>query len=261
VGGRKLTDQIFTHFAWKPRIRSFRCFTFAGFYAFIALARSMPPIPIMEKQLEKLMVPLLLVTALQLHGQSYVYDQESATTPEIVDYDSLIISRQMLMQSFVPTLSSIDFVQLEITDYPDSSTSGASLSVALWSGSIQAPTFITGTGRVSLPANFNNDGIGTSGIATFNFATTISLTPEETYYIEPVEIIGDNIWSVAVTDNTYPYGQLYGGATAFTPTTDLWFREGVIVPEPSELALWTIGGLLIAGVLRFKGEIQPQLAF
>jgi len=191
-----------------------------------------------------------------LHGQSYIYDQESATTPETVDYDNLYISSQMLMQSFVPTLSSIDFVQLEITDYPDSSTSGAKLAVGIYSGSPSAPILLGASELVSLPDNFHNDGIAYSGIATFDFANAISLTPGETYYIVPAQVTGDDVWSVAVTDNTYPNGGLYG----FTGT-DLWFREGETVPEPSEWALWTIGGLLIAGVLRFKGEMQPQLTF
>jgi hypothetical protein len=215
----------------------------------------------MDNPLYKFAVSLLLATALQLHGQSYIYDQESATTPETVDYDNLYISSQMLMQSFVPTLSSIDFVQLEITDYPDSSTSGAKLAVGIYSGSPSDSTLLASSELVSLPANFNNDGIGTSGIATFYFATAISITPEEIYYIEPVKITGDDLWSAAVTGNTYALGQLYDDANSLTPRTDLWFREGETVPEPSELALWTIGGLLIAGVLRFKGEMQPQLTF
>jgi len=209
----------------------------------------------MKNTLDKLLIPLLLATALRLHGQgTLVYDQESASAPLTINYDSFVISRMMLYESFVPTLSSIDFVQLEISDYPDSSTSGASLSVALWSGSPQHPTFIGGTERVALPANFHNDGIQDSGVVTFNFATSISLTPGETYYLTPVEITGDNVWSVAVTDDTYPNGGLYG-----FDGTDLWFREGETVPEPSDLALWTSGGLLIAGILGFKRRKQQQL--
>jgi hypothetical protein len=210
----------------------------------------------MDNPLYKFAVSLFLATALQLHGQGYVYDQQSATTPLYINYDTFDISRMMLYESFVPTLSSIDFVQLEISDYPDSSTSGAKLAVGIYSGSPSAPTFLGSSELVSLPANFRNDGIEDSGIVTFDWATAISLTPGQTYYIVPVQITGDNAWSVAVTDNTYPNGGLYG----FTGT-DLWFREGETVPEPSEWALWTIGGLLIAGVLRFKGEMQPQFTF
>jgi hypothetical protein len=212
----------------------------------------------MPNNSQKLTAIIFLATALQLHGQGYVYtyDQQSATTPETVNYDSFVINRLMLMQAFVPTLSSIDFVQLELTDYPDTSTSGATLSVALYSGSPQDPTLIGGTERVVLPTNFNNDGIAHSGVATFYFETPITLTPGETYYLSPVEITGDDIWSVAVTENTYPNGKLYAGGAPITPTTDLWFREGIeTVPEPSDLSLWAIGGLLMA---RFFWEMPPS---
>jgi hypothetical protein len=209
----------------------------------------------MKKYFEKLLVSLVLATALQMHGQGYVFDQQSDSTPETINYDSFVISRMMLYESFVPTLSSIDFVQLEISDYPDSNTNGATLSVALWSGTPQDPTFIGGTESVHLPANFHNDGIAYSGVATFYFATAITLTPGETYYMVPVEITGDDVWSVAVTDDTYSNGGLYG-----FDGTDLWFREGIeTVPEPSDLALWTSGGLLIAGILGLKGKMQQQL--
>jgi hypothetical protein len=211
----------------------------------------------MKNNLDKLAVALCLATALRLHGQGVVYDQQSDSTPETANYDSLIISRQLLMQAFVPTLSSIGFVQLELTDYPDTSTSGATISVAIYSGSPQDPTLIGGTERVQLPTNFHNDGIAYSGIADFYYATPIALTPGQTYYISPVEITGDNVWSVAVTDNTYQYGQLYGGGTPFTPTTDLWFREGIVAtPEPSDLALLAMGGLLVAGILGLKGKMH-----
>jgi hypothetical protein len=62
---------------------------------------------------------------------------------------------------------------------------------------------------VYLPPNFNNDQIGFSGVTNFYFATPITLTPSQTYYLEPLEITGDHVWSVAVTDNTYPYVSLY----------------------------------------------------
>jgi hypothetical protein len=212
----------------------------------------------MQKSLQKLTAIIFLAMALQLHGQGYVYtyDQQSATTPLNINYDTFDISRLALMQSFVPTLSSIGFVQLEISDYPDSSTSGATFSVALYSGSMQDLTLIGGTERVDLPANFNNDGIAYSGVATFYFASSITLTPGDTYYLGVVEITGDSLWSVAVTGDTYSNGQLYGGGYPFRPTTDLWFREGIeTVPEPSDLALWAMGGVLMA---RFFWEMPPS---
>jgi hypothetical protein len=216
----------------------------------------------MQNTSQKLTAIILLATALQLHGQGYVYvyDQQSATTPETINYDSFVINRLMLMQAFVPTLSSIDFVQLEISDYPDSNTSGAKIGVEVCSGSPTDLTLLGTSELVFLPANFHNDGIDYSGVATFYFATAITLNPGETYYIVPAEITGDDVWSVAVTGNTYSNGQLYGGGAPFVPTTDLWFREGIeTVPEPSDLALWAMGGVLMTGILGFKGRMKQQL--
>ena len=204
----------------------------------------------MRKIFLKLAAAIFLATALQARAQgTLVFDQQSATTPEKANYDSFALYIQPLYDSFVPTLSSIGFVQLELTDDPDSNTSGAAISVALYSGSPQYPTFLGGTERVYLPPNFNNDQIGNSGVTNFYFATSIALTPGQTYYLVPLEITGDHVWSVAVTDNTYPNGGLYG-----FDGTDLWFREGIVTPEPSVLALWALGGLLI---VRF-GEAMPH---
>jgi hypothetical protein len=204
----------------------------------------------MRKIFLKLAAAIFLATALQARAQgTLVFDQQSATTPEKANYDSFALYIQPLYDSFVPTLSSIGFVQLELTDDPDSNTSGAAISVALYSGSPQYPTFLGGTERVYLPPNFNNDQIGNSGVTNFYFATSIALTPGQTYYLVPLEITGDHVWSVAVTDNTYPNGGLYG-----FDGTDLWFREGIVIPEPSVLALWALGGLLI---VRF-GEAMPH---
>jgi hypothetical protein len=195
---------------------------------------------------------LCLTTSLYAHGQGFVYDQQSANAPEKTNYDSFALYIQPLMQAFVPTLSSIGFVQLELMDYPDTSTTGARIGVALYSGSPSAPTLLGTTDLLYLPPNFNNDQIGYSGVADFTFAAPVALTPGQTYFLEPDEVTGDDVWSVAVTDNTYQYGQLYGDGHPFTPPVDLWFREGVTVPEPPDCALLTMAGLLIAGILGKK---------
>jgi len=214
----------------------------------------------MKDTLGKLAVALCLATALQLHGQGFVYDQQSATTPLTINYDNFALYIQPLYEEFVPTLSSIGLVQLELTDYPDTSTTGARMCVGLYSGSPGNFTLMGTTTIVYLPANFHNDGIVNSGVTNFYFATPIALTPGQTYFLEPVEITGDDVWSAAVMDHTYPYGQLYGGAYPFTPSVDLWFREGIVtVPEPSDLALLAMGSVLFAGIFGVKGKMRSLL--
>jgi hypothetical protein len=212
----------------------------------------------MKNTLGKIAVVFCLTTALQLHGQGFVYDQQSATTPERIISDSLDLYIEPLYQSFVPALSSIGFVQLQIGDYMDSDTSGARICVGLYSGSPGSFSFVATTEVVYLPPNFNNDQLVYSGVTNFYFATPIALTVGQTYYLSPIKLTGDHSWSVVVTDDTYPLGQLYGKG-AFTPPTDLWFREGIIVPEPSGLELLAMGGLLTAGNLGCKGKMQQQL--
>jgi hypothetical protein len=215
----------------------------------------------MKNTLCKLAVALCLATALRLHGQGVVYDQQSDTTPEKINYDTFDLYKMTLYESFVPTFSSIGVVQLEISDYLDSNTSGATMSVALFSGSPENPTFLGGTERVYLPPDFNNDQLTFSGVTNFYFSTPVALTPGQTYYLSPVELTGDNVWSVAVLNHTYPYGQLYGGGYPFTPPVDLWFREGIVAtPEPSDLALLAMGGLLVAGIFGLKGKTQQLKA-
>ena len=99
-----------------------------------------------------------------------------------------------------------------------------------------------------MPNGFVNDGLGFAGIGTFYFSTLVGLTAGQTYYLQPVVLSGDNPWAIALVGDTYSNGQLYGGAGGFTapfqPATDLYFTEGIVVPEPSALALVVIGSLL-----------------
>lgn len=210
---------------------------------------------IMRKTLQNLLSAVLLAATLKIHAQStLVYDQQSATAPEKINFDSFDLYKMPLFESFVPTLSSIGFVQLQLWDYLDTNTSGAKIGLGLYSGSPSDLTLLGTTELVYLPPDFNNDQLTLSGITNFYFATPIELTPGQTYYLSPVEVTGDHSWAVVVTDNTYPNGGLYG-----FDGTDLWFREGIITtPEPSDLALLTIGGLLIAGIFGVKGKMQQQ---
>jgi hypothetical protein len=80
---------------------------------------------------------------------------------------------------------------------------------------------------VFLPNNF-------LGITNFIFSVPVAVTPGTTYYLQPVQS-GDGVGS-SVTDGSYPGGtEIYQGSPI--PDRDLWFREGIIVPEPSSMFL------------------------
>ncbi|MGH7953196.1 MAG: Ig-like domain-containing protein [Limisphaerales bacterium] len=186
----------------------------------------------------------------QIHAQgTLVYDQQSATGPTS-PYGNDFFNIQEdspLMQSFIPTLSTIGFVEFEFWDIANNGTNGATVYVNLWTGSpdTHLATLLGSTAPTYMPNGFVNDNLFIAGVTNFYFSAPIALTSDQTYYLQPVVLSGDNPWDIMVLTNTYPGGQLYGSTGGFIqPSSDLWFREGV-VPEPSALALVGLGYFLI----------------
>jgi len=201
---------------------------------------------------------MIVVGTLQTHGQGVlVYDQQSASgLAPAVNHAFFDLMHGPLTQSFVPSLSSIGFVQFIFTP-PVNAPIGATARVDLWEGSpnprLLSATLLGSTASVFMPLGFNNNYLGNAGVQTFYFPTPIALTPGQTYYLQPVFPLltpGVN-WAVMVLGNTgswimvdsYVPGKLYfNGVTDIGEGTyvymDMWFREGVVVPEPSILALF-----------------------
>ena len=128
-------------------------------------------------------------------------------------------------QSFTPSLSSVGFIRLMF-----SGGGGATVYVDLRSDSIYGP--VLGT---SSPVT-----MGLSGPQTFYFPTPVSVIPGTTYYFEAVEQSG-TLWNIVVGQYNYAGGNAYANGSLQGPL-DYWFREGIIVPEPSSFALLVIGG-------------------
>jgi len=152
-----------------------------------------------------------------------------------------IQTQQPIGQSFVPNLSSIGFIRFYLDDQTANGV-GATVVLNLWSGSIGSGTLLASTDPIFIPHGFFD-------YSNFFFSTPVILTPSSTYYLQAFIQSGDN-------DNNMRTGELPGSAypngTAFissvaSPGIDLWFREGVVVPEPSTalLALFGIAGLCL----------------
>jgi hypothetical protein len=213
---------------------------------------------------------LFVAMCLHVHAQGVV-DQESATGP-VSPFTADFFNMQedaTLYQSFVPTLSTIDFVSMEFTDQPGNGTNGATVAVALFSSPLSSSIMLGRTTPVYMPNGFVNDGLYGAGVETFYFPTPIVLTPGQTYYLEPMVIpayggiVSDNPWDIMVLTDTYANGQLYSSETgpieSFDPTLDLWFQEGIeAVPEPTTLALIVFSCLVFIFRRRFK---LPVLVF
>ncbi len=221
---------------------------------------------ILKTTIRNLLAVIFIAASFQTHAQGFVYDQQSATGPVPVvgngNADGLNIQPEPLTQSFVPTLSAIAFAELELADVPDNGNNGATVYVDLWTGSPNinygSATLLGSTAPVYMPNGFNNDGLAVAGITNFYFSTPIALTAGQTYYLQPVVLSGDNLWDIITIGDTYANGQLYGSGAYFQPTTDLWFREGVVVPEPSTLALVGLSGILAYAFKRRSKPFIPQ---
>jgi hypothetical protein len=169
---------------------------------------------------------------------TFQYDQQSInhSIPPNLVYD--IQGNEPIGQSFTPLLSSVGFVQLEPFDGNPNNGLGATLYVNLRSNSITGP-ILGSTDPVFLP-----DIPSGGGVTNFLFSTPVSVVPGITYFFEVVVQSGD-FWTLnTLGANDYSRGAMFLQGVA-QPLNDLWFREGVIVPEPSTAALLVAAGALL----------------
>jgi len=149
-------------------------------------------------------------------------------------------------QSFTPTLSSVGFIRLYIIGGETGSAESGSIVLNLRTSSITGP-ILDSTTPVTLPGGF-------SGTVNFFFSTPVPLTPGNTYYFQP-DMSGYASWEArgftASDANNYPGGTGFLGGTAY-PNIDLWFREGIVVPEPSSALLFLAGGVFLIYVRRAR---------
>ncbi|MGH7953288.1 MAG: PEP-CTERM sorting domain-containing protein [Limisphaerales bacterium] len=219
----------------------------------------------MRTTIRNLLAAVIIAVSLQTHAQGFIYDQQSATGPVTVagngNADGLNIQEDSpLMQSFIPMLSAIGFVQFEFWDIANNGNNGATVYANLWTGSpdTHLATLLGSTTPTYMPNGFVTDNLFIAGITNFYFPTPITLTAGQTYYLQPVVQSGDNPWDIITIGDTYPSGRLYGSTGGyFQPSVDFWFREGV-VPEPSTLALIGLSSLL---VFAFKRRSKLSILF
>lgn len=167
------------------------------------------------------------------------YDQQSWPGPIPPNILRDIQGNEPTGQSFIPSVSAVGFVQFELFDGNPHNGLGATLYINLRSNSITGP-ILSSSNPVFLP-----DTPSGGGVTNFLFSGSATVVPGTTYFFEIVVQSGD-IWSVnSLGANDYPRGDAYLQGTA-QPLEDLWFREGVIVPEPS--SAWQ---LLAAGGIWF----------
>lgn len=124
-------------------------------------------------------------------------------------------------------------MRFKFADADTLQTSGATIHVSLLSGSING-TVVSSTAPV-----FMEDGF--AGVATFLFPSSVPVIPGMTYYFTLTLHPGGDQWAVDIEGFNYPGGSSYyqGMATG----GDLWFQEGIVVPEPTVTALLLLAGM------------------
>lgn len=190
---------------------------------------------------------LTLSIALCARGQgtTFVYDQQSSTDEGYYGYGFGPAYQSLLPttgQSFTPSLSAIDFIRLEINDSTPTGTVASTWFLNLHSGTIHGPVLGT-TATVDLPGGF-------TGAANFFFPNTIPLTPGTSYWFD-VNSPDGGAWHVIFSQFNYPGGIAWAQDMA-NPLPDYWFREGVLVPEPSSAALLLLAGVTLIYFRRAK---------
>jgi hypothetical protein len=187
-------------------------------------------------------------SALQAQG-TFLYDQQSVLNDSTTGEAAPVIqSSPPFGQSFTPTLSSVGFIRLALGDSTFNGI-GATLYVNLRSNSVTGP-ILGSTEPIFLPdASF--------GKPTFLFPTPVDVTPGQTYFFEPVVQSGD-LWQI-VMDTHYNYtGGMVFALGQPGPDYDLWFREGIIIPEPSSTLLLLTGAALFVYARRKRCKTQPN---
>jgi hypothetical protein len=180
----------------------------------------------------------------------FQYDQQSADEGNLLEGSLSIGSSQPTGQSFTPTLPAVDFIRLFLFDATFANTSSGTLLINLRVDSIIGPILSESESVVLAP--------GFGGTVNFFFSTTVPLNPGNIYYFQPV-IVSGNSWGVNRSQfYNYSGGTAFGNGVA-SPTVDLWFREGIVVPEPSATVLVLIGSGMFLYVRRSQNRPRSKV--
>jgi hypothetical protein len=177
-----------------------------------------------------------LLSCFAAPGQgTFVYDQQSSDENNLGGGLADIQSNQPIGQSFTPSLAFVGFVRLYLSDNAFNGV-GTSVLVNLRTNSVSGP-LLASTSSVAVADHFH-------GTVDFIFSSAVPVTPGATYYFQPSIQYGKS-FSLYQYNFLYPGGTLFLNGTAIAPN-DMWFREGITVPEPSLAGLSVLGATIIA---------------
>jgi hypothetical protein len=155
----------------------------------------------------------------------------------------LVRPNTTLGQTFVPALDRVDFVELALLYDAQAGQHTETLVVNLRERTPVWPELL----GASLPVTFTTPSQPGVRVQEFVFAEPIHVTPGAKYAIEVMHLWGDDMMKVAEVQPLqyepplYPLGELRRKSAIYF-NNDLWFREGIIIPEPGAWALLALGG-------------------
>jgi hypothetical protein len=139
-------------------------------------------------------------------------------------------------QEFTPSLNAVGFVDLNL----GSDGAGSTIWVNLRTDSIGGAILGTTESIELSPAQYT--------IGRFNFSQPVPVVPGRRYVFEVVAsggaAIGNHDSTRATAFSTYPHGDMILSGAPFD-LDDLWFQEGMVVPEPKS-GLFLLMGITLA---------------
>ena len=171
-------------------------------------------------------------------GQGLLVDQ--ATGPNLQS-TALPIPDNQLVQSFTPSFSAVGFVQFAMAVLANPNVPSVTVLVNLRQNSYDGPV-ISSTDPVVAMNRITQ-------VQTFYFPGNVPLTAEQVYFLEPVILSAGRMDIDDIGPSTYVRGVLFNNGVP-AGAGDLWFQEGIVVPEPSEVWLFLFGGAVLLWRLR-----------
>lgn len=183
-----------------------------------------------------LILLLSTLSAVLAHGQgTFFYDQQSSTDEVTLAGGPVIQQLAPYGQSFTPSLSVVGFIRLTLYDNDPNNGLGATLLLRLRANSISGP-ILDSSSAVVLTNGF-------IGRVNFFFGSGVPVNAGDTYVFETVVQSGD-LWKITAGEYNYPGGTVFANGLPVGGMSDVWFREGIVVPEPCSGFLLALGGAL-----------------
>jgi len=177
----------------------------------------------------------VLATHLAFGQGTFVYDQQSSDPSRPLREGKLIIyEAPWPVQSFTPSLTGIGFIQLWGMDCWPNTQLALNLRANSPNGTVLGTTV-----TVTIPRGTNY-----YGPLSLLFPAEIPLVPGNVYYMQPFVVKPASYgvsYSLNGSEYSYSGGRLYIPGDEGRLGFDLWFREGIVVPEPGTMALVLLG--------------------